>query len=240
MNALPLLPVVAFLKFSLYMLMVWFAVVRLVPRLRTQVIFMSCWGGVGGVLAGAWHRQDFWNPPTVWGYPDGSPLLTAEDFLFGLAFAGIASVLFLLVTAMRLEEGLPNGVQVSRPKKIVALFAPFGIGFAFYLSGLNSIVSGGAVFLIGTVAICLTRRDLLWSAILGSLFVAGFYVFLLGLFLKEQPNSAELARDLCQFYVRNGAVKTSQVLLWWALTYGAWMTVLYPFITNKRLVGGRF
>lgn len=229
----------AFQLFLLLVAMAWLAMFWTVRRnkpLRKELLWISGWSLPGGLLVGAWHRTDFWNPPSWLGYPVIRPVFTLEDALFAFFFAGFVSVLVPFQTGRHLQDQ-PVPRRVTRRRKVGWLISSVAtVGLLSLLPPVNSVVACGVVFILSTLIICYRRTDLRRVAMSGALLTLAAYGILVGLFLLITPNPAELAQGICQFYVRHGALWTGVVLTFWALSFGAWIAVLYPFITNKRFV----
>lgn len=80
---------VTFQLFLVLVAMAWLAmfwVARHNKSLRRQMFWISAWSFPGGLLVGAWHRTDFWRPPSWLDYPVIRPVFTLEDALFGFFF----------------------------------------------------------------------------------------------------------------------------------------------------------
>lgn len=228
----------AFQLFLLLVAMAWLAMFWAVRRnkpLRKELFWIGGWSLPGSLLVGAWHRTDFWNPPSWLGYPVIQPVFTMEDELFGLFFAGLVAVLVPFQTGRHLQDQ-PISRRVTRRRKVGWLISSVAAGVALSLTPVNSVVACGVMFFLSTLIICYRRTDLRHVAMSGALLAFAAYGMLVGLFLLITPNRAELAQSMCQFYVRHGVLWTGVVLTFWALSFGAWIAVLYPFITNKRFV----
>lgn len=229
----------AYWLFLALVAMAWLAIFWSVRRnkpFRKQLLWISTWSIPGGLLVGAWHRTDFWNPPSWLGYPVIQPSFALEDALFGFCFAGFASVLVPFLTGRNLQDQ-PVGRRVTRRRKVGGLISTVATaGLLFLLPLMNSVVACSWVFLLSTLIICYRRTDLRHVAMSGALLTLVAYGMLVGLFLLIAPNPAELAQGMCQFCVRHGVLWTGVVLTFWTMTFGAWVSVLYPFIANKRFV----
>ncbi len=224
----------AYQVFIAVVLVFWLVLYIMVPRFRHAQLKMSLCGGVGGLLVGAWHRLDFWIPPSFLGYTSDRPLVAVEDIAFGFGFTGLMVVLLPLIAGWSFVEQ-PSSMRVQGWKKIDTPLVATAIGGVLYFSDMNSVLACSVSFLYCAVWTGRQRPDLRFMAYWGAVVTFAAFTLLVGSFLLVASNRVELAESICQFSIRNGAWMTAWVLALWSLSFGAWMTSLYPFVADKCL-----
>ncbi len=140
----------AYWLFLALVAMAWLAMFWSVRRnkpFRKQLLWISTWSIPGGLLMGAWHRTDFWNPPSWSGYPTIQPSFALEDALFGFCFAGFVAVLVPFLTGRNLQDQ-PVGRRVTRLRKVGWLLSTVATGVLLSLTPVNSVVACSGAFLL--------------------------------------------------------------------------------------------
>lgn len=205
--------------------------------LRRQIGFIFVWGAIGGLAVGSWHRVDFWNPPS-WGDITFLGLYWSPwDALFGGSFSGIATVLVQLFGHKFLvpEAVPPHRKSGHRLRKVIRLAVVLVIGpVCYFWFRWDSLTSAIVVYACGTAVFYSSRRNLRRVVLPGTFFIAVMYGLIVGVFLAVLGNPSELATTISPFYVKHGAVGTGIVLTLFALSYGAFISPLFGWVTNQR------
>lgn len=222
----------AYWTFALLVTLVAFCCYRRTTA-RQQFLMGLC-GAVGGVFVSQWYRPHFWNPPSVLDTQMFGLYVAIEDMVFGTAFTVIVTVLCQLFAGQRL---ILAGRQEPSSKKVFVLVAALVATILCYRAlGWNPIWATSVGFLAGAATLYALRPDLGWVGLLGAFLTLGLYTFVVGAFVLLAPNRTELATSICRFYVTHGPWMTTLALGIFALSYGALIAPLYPFIANKQLV----
>lgn len=227
----------AYLGLSLWVLCFWAGAFYRFPLHRTEQVFMSLCGGLGGVLvAGPLYRMGFWNPQPLWGWQSkGVVYFDPADFIFGFAFLGIVAISVQAIAGYQLlaEEKKSTGPL----EKLAVLCAVPTAGILVALLGGNVMVVTIVGLLFGSMLMVAFRPDLVFVVLRGgvlSLLSYGILVgdFLLFLYLANVHVDA-LGRALSPYYVAYGPLKTAGTLALWAFVFGAFFASFYACMKNK-------
>lgn len=159
--------VYSYLIADIVLLLVWLILFLLRKDLRKQMFIFSFTVGLLSPFAELVHILDWWYPLTITGTRIG-----IEDFLFGFAIAGIASViykeLFSKQVRLRKRTKQKHGLENKNLFLIFILLLALFFG-SFYLLKLNSFYSSVIAFLIPTLFIWIKRKDLIFDSLMSGL-----------------------------------------------------------------------
>jgi hypothetical protein len=218
-----------YLTWSLIFLVIWIILYALRKDLRREMLFISGFFGIGGILSELTNIQDWWRPLTITGTPIG-----IEDFIIGFAIGGIASVIYAECYYKRYR---PGSRQTPRRNMFGHLYLlSFAVCFLtlFYVVKLSSFYSTFIAYLIGIIFIILKRKDLLRDSI-----ISGILMLILALIIYAIL-SAIYPGYIQTFWYLNGNWYTQLIFgipiseyFWFFLT-GSFIGPLYEFVKNKH------
>lgn len=169
------------LTWSLLFLVPWGIVFTLFPRFRAKMWKASLYTAPFG-LTEPLFVPEYWNPPTLFDLAQRTGF-DIESLIFCFGIGGIAVVLYDLISPHKATDLAQHERNSTRHRfHRIILFSPFIVFIALGFFPWNAIYPGIIALLVGGVGTILCRPDLLKrTAIGGTIFVAYYFVFLLGL-----------------------------------------------------------
>jgi hypothetical protein len=171
-----------------FFLLAWACLYASAPRVRYEMICASLGLAHFGPFLEYWYLRDYWSPQYIWAPRIGNVLVSAEDYLFGFALAGLAAGIFALARPV-------SGTETTRRIGSAWLRLQLASG-AFVLSvslltgmlGMDSVQATLAVCLAGSVWIFRGHGSWLPRAAAASCVMAAlFWVFYETYFLQLFP-----------------------------------------------------
>jgi hypothetical protein len=218
---------------DLALLFIWFILFLFRKDVRKQMIIMSLIIGILGMLFQFVYSIDWWHPLNILGTKIG-----LEDFLFGFAVAGIASVIYEEIFHKKIKlRKVNNKTKNLQNKNFILISAALAIFFfgSFYLLGFNSFYSSIFAFIISTSYIYIKRNDLIYESIISGalLMIISFIAFIVPEFITPGwINSAWYLQNLSGIIILHAPIED----LIWFLLAGAYIGPLYEYWREGRLV----
>jgi|WetSurMetagenome_2_1015567.scaffolds.fasta_scaffold22248_4 hypothetical protein len=223
----------AYLIGCLILFLVWLALFLFRRDVRREMILISLAFGVAGLFVDPIYSSDWWFPKTLTNTMPG-----IEDFIFGFAVAGIASVLYLELFSKKLRiNKISSGKKTKENINYVFLMTLVALLFfgSFFLLKLNSFWASFPAFLIPTLIIWIKRKDLIKFSIISGLLLPIvsfiFYIIPEMLFPGWISNSwnFEMLSGFTLFSV------PIEELIWYFLA-GCFIGPLYEYWKDEKLV----
>lgn len=189
-------------------------------------------GGAAGLISEAFYFHDYWRPPSLL----GTAHISIEDFLFGFAITALSAVIFPFITKSQFSAS-----QTRQRQKAYGIFFVAGLlGMIIFtlLLGYNSILISSLIFILLTVIILRSRRDLIKPALVsaGAIIALSLAVYL-PLFNWLSPdfwNSYWLLADSRWGITILGNIPLSEML--WYTAWALFASVSYPFVRGCKLI----
>jgi len=223
----------AYLIGSLFFLAIWLVLFIIRRKSRQEMLIISVVFLPAVPILEFLQIRDFWLPDYVW-----EKFFGIEDFIFAFAFAGIAAVVYDLISQNKTKP-VEASEKISQ-KLWLPLLIFFGgvvfMVFAFFhlILAINTVYSLIIAFFMAGLYIILTRRDLLKNALVsGVLMSVIFFLFYMVFFLRLYPDIiarwwklTELSGNLIF------GLPAEEVA--WAFAFGFMFGPLYEFIRNIK------
>ncbi len=137
--------------------------------LRSIVVKTGLLGGVIGIMSEYWYFNDYWSPPTIL----ERSYLPIEDFIFGFGVTAVGATIYKVLHKLQVKK-----TQPARKKQTLMLF---GEGLLLLLIfngilGINSILASSVIFILITLQMLFTRKDLSDQAIVTALILPGLAI----------------------------------------------------------------
>lgn len=145
----------SYFVYSLLFVAVWLILFALRPDLRRDMLIISLVVMPLGPLSEIWYLRDYWQRPTITGYP-----ISIEDALFAFAIGGAA---FALHKVLFNQASLTGPARLRQPW-LVAAAGVIVFGSTLLLTGLlgvNSIFSSILAFVLCSLIVWGVRPDLI-------------------------------------------------------------------------------
>ena len=144
---------------DLILLAVWLLLFLWRKDIRKEMLYLSPFFGIIGLLTEHYYIRDWWKPLTITGTPIG-----IEDFLFGFGIGGLAAVIY--------EEIFKKKARIRKVNKIKEKQRNLNIGLLIGLMALifvgtisilnfNTFEASLSALLIPTLIIYIKRKDLI-------------------------------------------------------------------------------
>ncbi len=145
--------------------------------IRTGFIF-----GIASVILGQFFTQDYWNPPYLI-----SPLFPFEDFLYGVFFGGLTTVIYQYIFRIKfLNTTTPSSRKMTLTLGILCI----GVMFLFVnILNINSIYGQTACLVFVFVYTTIKRPDLIKHMLISGFAVTLFTFLWQKLVLVIYPNA---------------------------------------------------
>ena len=225
----------AYFFFSSCFLAVWVVVYFISPATRMRQLRTSSLRMFGGPLVEILYFQDYWNPESILSFSLGPFRILLEDFMFGFAFSGVASVLYQIVFRRTMVEAGPVHAKRTFYRDVVGILLVCGLLFFW---GVNSIYVTAIGFCLATLSIVCRRPDLAIPSFLNGFLVFGFVfcAYLVGFY--SVTNSEEVLRTWWFLYQDSALGHRFLGLpiteLVWAFAYGTLAGSLFAFRRDLR------
>ncbi len=156
----------AYLVGTLVFLIIWILLYKHRKDLRKEMIAMSIFIAIAGVIAEyLWWTADWWRPQTV-----TNTLVGFEDILLGFTNGGIAAVLYEEIFRRSLYKRKQHVNHLQCFFFVIAIFLIMGTSFWFFRH--TSFVATTIALALGGGMLIVLRRDLFWSALINGMLMA--------------------------------------------------------------------
>lgn len=145
----------SYLVYSLLFLAVWVILFLVRKDLRRRMLLFSLVAAPMGPVSEIWFLRDYWQRPTVTGYP-----ISIEDALFAFSVGGIAFNLYKVVFSVTVVRGR---TQISR-RWLLLVFPLTVLSSMLLLTnwlGVNSIFASSFAFVAFAALVWILRPDLI-------------------------------------------------------------------------------
>ncbi|MFH1325486.1 MAG: lycopene cyclase domain-containing protein [archaeon] len=196
---------------------------------RKEMLIISLIFGVIGLFVEPIYITDWWKPLTITGTAVG-----IEDFLFGFAFGGVASVCY--------EVSFKERIKIKRKnkKQNFNLFILLGIaGFlffgSFYIFNFNTFYATLLAFIMPTLVIWLKRKDLIVNSLMSgaiSLFISVIVYAVMEYLTPGWIDEFLLFQNIPKIIFLNMPLDD---IIWFFLA-GLWIGPLYEYWQEGKLI----
>jgi len=215
------------------LLIIWFVLFFWRKDVRKEMIIISSLFGIAGIISEFIYTADWWHPLTI-----TNSLVGIEDFLFGFAVGGIASVIYEEVFKKRIKIR-----KISKKKEfqedenffLVGLSLAIIFFVAFYFLKINSFYSSIFAFAIPLIYMWLKRKDLIIDSLASGflLMIISFLAFIIPEFITPGwVQSAWYLENLSGIIILKAPLED---IIWFFLA-GAFIGPLYEFWKEGKLV----
>jgi len=218
------------------LLVVWLVLFFWRRDVRKEMSVISCVFGFAGIISQFIYVNDWWHPQYITNTPVG-----IEDFIFGFATAGIASVIYEEVFKKRIrirEIGKKKGLQEDKSIFLLGLLLSLIFLTSFYSLKIGSFYSSILAFTIPMFYVWLKRKDLIVDSLASGflLMLVSFLAFIIPeLITPGWVQSAWYMENFSGIIVLNAPLED---VLWFFLA-GAFIGPLYEFWKEGKLVNER-
>ncbi len=222
-----------YLLASLFLFIVWLVLFIWRKDVRKQMLLMSFLFAFAGLIVELAYIKDWWKPLTITNTPIG-----VEDFIFGFAFGGVASVVYEELFKQRIRKRKETEKTKATKTIHFALFAsllPLIFYTCVYALKLNTFISTILGFGIPTLIIYVKRRDLILDSLASGLImlILSFIVYSVLEFLSPGwVYSFWFFQNVPPVIILN--VPIDDVV--WYVMAGAFIAPLYEFWWEAKLV----
>jgi hypothetical protein len=166
-----------YLLMAIGFLAVWIVLYAFHKNSRREMLWMSLYGALAGPSAELLYTIDWWRPLTI-----TKTLVGVEDFLFGMAVAGIGATAYEYLFKRHLMLPKQSHTEIMREQKHVLIFIVAGLALLFgshYLLGFNTLHATITTLFAITAVIWYQRRDLVRISVVTGiiLFLVAFAVY---------------------------------------------------------------
>lgn len=217
----------AYLTGNLIFFLLWIFFFIRRKDLRKEMLVMSLLVAPLGPLSEFWYIRDYWKPELfmggVWGF---------EDTWFAFSAGGIGGVIYEEIMGRRIIKR-----HLRRHNWLLGVFAAIALLTLILLNNIlriNSIYASSIAFLIPATIIVLTRKDLVWDAILSGIFLSLSAFFSYQIFIFLFPGIIErwwMLHNISGILVAR--VPLEELL--WFFSWGMLIGPLYEFIIGLNL-----
>jgi hypothetical protein len=213
---------------GLLFLVVWTILFLWRKDVRKEMLGMSIFFGIAGLIVEAIYIQDWWRPLTITG-----TLIGIEDFLFGFVIGGIAAVIYEEVFKKKLKRTKKKNTEFK--SKYFGLLLPIIFVVSIYVFNLNTFIASILAFGIPTIIIYITRKDLIKDSLLSGALVLGVSIIvytILELITPGWVNAFWYFKNVPNIIILNVPIDD---FIWYFLA-GAFIGPFYEYWQNKKLV----
>ncbi len=166
----------------------------------------------------------YWTPVTMFNIPVG-----IEGVIFTFFIAGIASIIFEIVSSRKLNRKKPK-IEV---KKTLYFIVPGIIALiSWMILGFNFIYLVILFLILGSLLINYFRRDLILNSIVSAFVFTCIYVVFFSIWIYLAPHAIYWWNAINLSGIRLGVVPIEEVLF--ALSFGSFTGPLFEFLTNSK------
>ncbi|MBU4257645.1 hypothetical protein KKC04_04530 [Patescibacteria group bacterium] len=218
---------------DLTILIIWFVLFFWRKDTRKEMLSISLIFGLAGLIVEFIYTIDWWHPLTI-----TNTLIGIEDFIFGFAVGGVASIIYLQVFKKRLK--IKKADKKTEDKKninfliIISTLLALFLG-SFFVLKFNSFYSSIIAFTIPTLIIWFKRKDLILDSIASGfiLMVTSFLFFIIPeLITPGWVNSAWFIENLSGIIILKVPLED---IIWFFLA-GAFIGPLYEYWQEGKLI----
>jgi len=216
----------SYLILGLLFLIIWTIFFLWRKDTRKEMILISIFFGIAGLLVEAVYIQDWWRPITITG-----TLIGIENFLFGFVIGGISSVIYEGVFRKRVKEIRNKKLKL----KYFGLLLPGIFLGSFYLLNLNTFISLILAFSIPTLIIYIKRKDLIKDSLISGLLVLGISIIVYTILELITPGWVQAFwyfENVPNIIILNIPIDD---FIWYFLA-GAFIGPLYEYWQERKLV----
>ena len=164
---------------DLVLLTIWFILFSIRKDIRKEMIIISILFGFVGLIAQYVYTIDWWFPLTI-----TNTRIGIEDFIFGFAVAGIASVVYeeIFKKNINIRKVNKNLEKIRNFNFIILLSSLLILLFgSIFILKLNSFYASIIAFILPTAYIWYKRNDLIFDSLASGflLMVISFLAFLI-------------------------------------------------------------
>ena len=218
---------------TIIILIIWLILFFSRKDTRKEMLIISIIFGISGLIVAPIYLTDWWHPLTI-----TKTLIGIEDFLYGFAIAGIASVIYTLIFKKKVQIKKTNKKgKIKRNKNYIIITLILIISFfgSFYLLNLSSFHSSIIAFIIPLSIIWIKRKDLIVNSIL-----TGILLVILSFFAYWTPELINPGWITSAWYLdKISGIQLLMVpiedLIWIFLT-GLYIGPLYEYWQEGRLI----
>ncbi|HEC65331.1 MAG TPA: hypothetical protein ENI23_08555 [bacterium] len=195
--------------------------------LRREILLTGIATAIVGVLLEYFFFQDYWNPTLLIQFGDFGGL---EDVIFGFSVGGIGAILYNVIFKVKL-------VKTGKSRHWIILLVLFSqilsiLVFSSYL-GLNSIYSSAIGWVVPSIVIAITRKDLVIEMVIVGILGGVLLVLIEGVLLIFSP---EYLQSYYLLYgtapVVFGIFPVTELI--WGISFGALISPLFEYYEGLK------
>ena len=215
-------------------LVIWLALFIWRKDIRREMLIMSFYFGMAGVVLEFVYTIDWWHPLTITGTRVG-----IEDFLFGFWIGGIAAVIYEVVfrrhlRSMRKRPIIGNDHSLFLQLSLLGLLGSF-IFMTSLVSGTNSFVASVVTLILLLMYMWYRRPDLIPESL-----ASGVLIIVIGYpwFIAAELLTPGWVQVHWYFDKLSGITLLTAPLEdgVWGFLAGAYIGPLYEFLREKQLI----
>ncbi|PCI30398.1 hypothetical protein COB55_00315 [Candidatus Wolfebacteria bacterium] len=223
----------SYLILDILLLVVWVSLYLKRKDIRSEMLFISILFGISGPIFEPFTLHDWWRPFTVTGTPVGF-----EDFLFGFAIGGIASVIYEIVAGKKLRKDTPKKM-FSELRRFRVWILPILITtillIGIFILDINSWISSTVSIAAPLLVILSLRRDLITNALASGLLLIAIVSVVSTLVEVITPGWIQT------LWIQDSSIPVTPFLnvpisdIVWYFFIGAYIGPLYEYWQDRKL-----
>ncbi|HVV38751.1 MAG TPA: lycopene cyclase domain-containing protein [Candidatus Paceibacterota bacterium] len=227
----PIDPRFAYIAIAIPFALLWAALYLWSPHTRKEQLRLSAIFVAVGVIADSFlYFNDYWRPQSIAPLHIGVFSIYPESMLFGGAFAGIAAVIYQVVSK---QSSTPAHIERVWQRRAIVLGVFIAVTILLLSAGLNSIYATALGALTVVATIVYVRRDLLVPALASGALSACIMFCFYFIIVHGVANSEEWCRSIWLLYgtpfgARFVGIPLTELV--WGFSAGAAIGILHKFI----------